>query len=95
MRCRATCLSLNQMKYVYNISSGMLLGHILSKEDITMNLGKVKVIIGIPISITANSLDQFLGRICHASSCCRLWHALFLDTKVEDHDLREIKVIVT
>ena len=82
------------MKYVFNISSGMVLGHILSKADITMNLDKIKAMIGIPISITANRLDQFLYRICIVSSYRHLLHALFVDTNVEDHNRREIKVIV-
>ena len=42
-RCRVACLSLNPAKYSFGITNRALLGHIVSKDGIAVDLGKIKV----------------------------------------------------
>ena len=48
----------------------MLLGHIVSKDGIAVDLNKVKAILEAPAPITANALSHFLGQI--------RWHSWML-----------------
>ena len=69
-KCRAYRLSLNPVKCVFGVSSGALLGHIVSKDGIAVDPHKVKAILEAPTPTTAKALSQFLGQI--------RWHSWML-----------------
>ena len=62
-RCRKARLSLNLAKCAFHVTSGALLGHIVSKEGITMDPAKVQAILHAPAPTTAKALNRFLGQI--------------------------------
>jgi hypothetical protein len=47
-KCREARLSLNPVKCAFAVTSGMLLGHIVSKDGIAMDPDKVKAILEAP-----------------------------------------------
>ena len=69
-RCRATRLSLNAAKCAFGVTSGALLGHIVSKEGIAVDPGKIDAIIKSPTPKNAKQLGRFLGQLC--------WHSRML-----------------
>ena len=62
-RCRQRRLSLNPEKCAFGVSSGALLGHIVSKEGIMDNLDKVKAILQALAPMNAKALTRFLGQM--------------------------------
>ena len=56
-------MSLNPSKCVFGVASGNLLGHVVSKEGITVDLDKVKAILEAPAPNNAKALSRFLGQI--------------------------------
>ena len=77
-RCRHARLSLNPAKCAFHVTSEALLGHIVSKEGITMEPHKVKSIFNAPAHTTAKALNWFLGQIRWHS--CMLWYLTDLAT---------------
>ena len=69
-RCRAAWLSLNTTKCVFLVTSGNLLGHIVSQEGIAMDPDKVQAIMNAPSPSTAKALNQVSGQI--------RWHSRML-----------------
>ena len=69
-KCRVYRLSLNPAKCVFGVSSGALLGHIVSKDGIAVDPDKVKAILEAPAPTTAKALSRFLGQI--------RWHSRML-----------------
>ena len=63
-RCRATRLSLNPAKCAFEVTSGALLEHIVSKEDIVVDPGKIYAFIKSPAPKNAKALGRFLGQLC-------------------------------
>jgi hypothetical protein len=61
-KCRAARLSLNPAKCAFAVTSRMLLGHIVSKDGIAMDLDKVKAILEAPAPHNAKALSRFLGK---------------------------------
>jgi hypothetical protein len=62
-KCREARLSLNPAKCAFAVTSGMLLGHIVSKDGIAMDPDKVKVILEAPATHNAKALSRCLGQI--------------------------------
>jgi hypothetical protein len=62
-KCRKAGLSLNPAKCAFAVTSGMLLGHIVSKEGIAMDPDKIKAILEAPAPHNAKALSRFLGQI--------------------------------
>ena len=56
-------LSLNPAKCTFRVTSGALLGHIVSQEGIAVDPDKVKAILDAPAPTNAKSLSRFLGQI--------------------------------
>jgi hypothetical protein len=54
---------LNPAKYTFAFTSGMMLGHIVSKDGIAMDPNKVKAILEAPAPHNAKALSRFLGQI--------------------------------
>ena len=62
-QCRSARLSFNPAKCTLGVTSGALLGHIVSKEGIVVDPRKIKVIIEAPAPCNAKALSRFLGQI--------------------------------
>jgi hypothetical protein len=62
-KCRGARVSLNPAKCAFAVTSGILLGHIVSKEGIAMYRDKVKAILEAPAPHNAKALSRFLGQI--------------------------------
>jgi hypothetical protein len=62
-KCKEARLSLNPAKCAFAVTSGMLLGHIISKDRIAMDLDKVKAVLAAPAPHNAKALSRFLGQI--------------------------------
>ncbi|KAL3693229.1 hypothetical protein R1sor_006880 [Riccia sorocarpa] len=56
-----TNASLNPEKCIFGCEEGLLLGHIISKDGIAVDLEKVKKIMELPFPVTLTKLRQFLG----------------------------------
>ena len=69
-KCRGYILSLNTAKCLFGVTGGALLGHIVSKEGISMDPNKVKAILQAPELTNAKALSRFLGQI--------RWHSRML-----------------
>jgi hypothetical protein len=61
--CRIAQLSLNPLNCAFRVASGMLLGHIISKEGIVVDPRKVEAILATPTPTTSKALSRFLGQI--------------------------------
>jgi hypothetical protein len=62
-KCREARLSLNPAKCAFVVTSGTLLGHIVSKDGIVMDPDKVKAILEAPAPHNTKALSRFLGQI--------------------------------
>jgi len=60
-------LRLNPVKYVFGGSSGRLLGFIVTKDRIKVDLEKVKAIQDMPTPKTEREVRSFLGRLNYIS----------------------------
>ena len=69
-RCKETRLSLNPMKCVFGVSSGVLLGHVVSKEGIAVDVKKIEAINNLEAPRNEKELGRFLGKI--------KWHGRFI-----------------
>ena len=56
-------LSLNAVKCAFGVTSRTRLGHIVSKEGIVVDLGKIDAIIKSPTPKNAKQLGRFLGQL--------------------------------
>jgi hypothetical protein len=71
--CWVARLSLNPANCCFTVTSGMLLGHIVSKDGIAMDPYKVKAILEAPAPHNAKALSRFLGQIrLHSRMICHL-----------------------
>ena len=61
-KCREYRLSLNPAKCVFGVTSGNLLGHIVSKDGIAVDPDKVREILEAPAPSNAKALSRFLGQ---------------------------------
>jgi hypothetical protein len=62
--CREARLRLNPAKCVFVVTSGLLLGHIVSKGGVAMDHDKVKLVLEDPVPHNAaKALNRFLGQI--------------------------------
>jgi hypothetical protein len=62
-RCREYDISLNPKKSIFGIDKGKLLGHIISKDRITIDPAKVEAIKKIPLPKDKKALQSFFGQI--------------------------------
>ena len=63
VRCRTSRLSLNLAKCAFDVTSGALLGHIVSKEGIAVDPNKITATIEANTPTNAKALSRFLGQI--------------------------------
>ena len=62
-RCCTARLSLNPVKCAFGVTSSTLLRHIVSKEGIAVDPGKIDAIIKSPTPKNAKALGQFLDQL--------------------------------
>ena len=106
-KCREARLSLNPAKCAFAVTSGMLQGHIVSKEGIAMDPDKVKAILEAPTPTNAKALSKLLGQIRWHSRMIQYLadfatplHAVvhkdpFTWTEEEDKDLCSLKILLS
>eukprot|EP00253_Pinus_taeda_P004101 PITA_04101 len=61
-RCREFGISLNPAKYVFGVTEGKLLGHIISKDGIEIDPERVEAIQKIPLPHNLKPLQSFLRK---------------------------------
>ncbi|KAL6348421.1 hypothetical protein AAG906_005729 [Vitis piasezkii] len=62
-RIRKFRLRLNPKKYTFGMTSGKLLGHMVSERGIEVNLDKIKAILDMPASKTKKDIRGFLSKL--------------------------------
>lgn len=62
-RCRKHDISLNPKKSVFGVTGGKLLGHIVSKEGIKVDLERVKSIQNLPLPSNKTVVHSFFGKV--------------------------------
>ena len=62
-RCRQIQLSMNIKKCIFATPIGILLGQIVYKEGIKVDIAKIKVIVNLKAPINAKQIRIFLGHI--------------------------------
>ena len=60
-------LRLNPKKYTFRVTSGKLLGHMVSEQGIEVDPDKIRAILDIPMSRTEKEIKGFLGRLQYIS----------------------------
>ena len=105
--CRVSRLSLNPAKCAFGVTSGSLLGHIVSKEGIVVDPNKIVAITQAKTPANAKALSRFLGQIRWHSWMLRyladfatplnvvVHRTLFSWTTVEDKAYGALKVMLT
>ena len=98
---------MNPAKCAFGVTSGALLGHIVSKEGIAVDPGKIDAIIKSPTPKNAKALGRFLGQLqwhsCmlrHLADFTTPLHAAvhrtpFRWTETEDKAYEDLKVMLT
>ena len=66
-RIRKFRLRLNPKKCTFGVTSGKLLGHIVSERDIEVDPDKIKAILDMPAPKTEKEIRGFLGRLQYIS----------------------------
>ena len=69
-RCRDTRLKLNPAKCAFAVKSGILLGHIVSKEGLSIDPDKVKAIQEMKPPGNSKEMERFMGKV--------KWHTRFV-----------------
>ena len=62
-RCRKYGISLNPRKCVFPVIKGKLLGHVVSKKGISIDLERIKAIKQIPLTHNKKGMQSFMGTI--------------------------------
>lgn len=63
LKCRKYGISLNAKKSLFGLDEGRLLGHIISKDGIRIDLARIEAIMQIPHPRNIKELQAFLGKI--------------------------------
>ena len=62
-KCREFGISLNLKKSIFAVHEGKLLGHIVSKQGITIDPERVRAILELPLPNHKKGLQRFLSQI--------------------------------
>ena len=60
-KCRTYMICLNPEKCAFMVRQGKILGHIVSKNGISIDLAKIKVIVELPRPRNAREVQSFMG----------------------------------
>ena len=99
-KCREARLNLNPAKYAFTVTNGMLLGHIVSKEGISMDPDKVKAILEAPRPTNAKAMSKFLGHVLYLEDFATPLYAVvhkepFTWTEEEDKASATLKILLS
>ena len=73
-KCKKINLTLNKDKCLFN-KSEIVYGHVISREEVKPDKGKVKAIINMPLPTDKKGVERLLGTVNYLSSLfqtCRL-----------------------
>ena len=70
-RCQRYGISLNPKKSVFVVTKGKLLGHILSKEGIVIDLERIETIMRIQPPANKRAMQYLFGKINFHEMCLR------------------------
>lgn len=62
-RCREFGVSVKPKKCVFVVHEGRLLGYVVSKHGITIDLERISAILALPLPAHKKGLQSFIGRI--------------------------------
>ena len=62
-RCRKYGISLNPKKCVFAVTEGKLLGHVISKKGISIDLKRIRVIEQIPLPHNKKGMQSSMGTV--------------------------------
>lgn len=62
-KCLEFGFSLNPKKCIFGVSQGKLLGHVVSKEGVSIDLNHIKSIKELPLPVNKKGIQSFLGKI--------------------------------
>lgn len=62
-KCLEFGISLNPKKCIFGVPQGKLLGHIVSKEGVSIDLDWVKAIKELPLPVNKKGVQSFLGKV--------------------------------
>jgi len=62
-KCRRFGLSLNPKKSIFSLEEGKLLGHIVSRDGVKIDLAKVQAVKKVPFPRSKKDIQKFLGKI--------------------------------
>ena len=60
-KCQTFCIYLNPKKCVFMVRQGRILGHIVSKKDISTDLDKINTIVDLPRPTNVKEVQAFMG----------------------------------
>jgi len=63
MRCRNFDISLNPYKFIFGVTKGNLLGHIVSDSGINIDPRRIVVILNLPAPTSKKEVQDFMGVI--------------------------------
>ena len=63
LKCSRYGISLNPRKYNFSMKEGKLLGHIISKDGIRIDLDKVKSILKVEVPRNKRDIQSFIGQV--------------------------------
>ena len=61
-RCREFVISLNLSKSFFGVIEGKILGHIISKYGVKLDLERIEAISKVPLPVSKKALQSFLGQ---------------------------------
>jgi hypothetical protein len=63
LHCRTFDISINPSKYVFGVTQGKLLGHIVFDSEINIDPERVTAILSLQVPSSKNKIQSFMGRI--------------------------------
>ncbi|XP_074300650.1 putative mitochondrial protein AtMg00860 [Silene latifolia] len=88
-RLRKYNMRLNPQKCAFGVTSGKLLGHIISHRGIELDPSKIKAIMEMPHPETEKEIPGFLGRVqyisCFIAKLTMICEPIFKKLKVGEH----------
>lgn len=88
-KCLEFGISLNPQKCMFRVPQGKLLGHIVSKEGVSIDPDRVKEIKEVPLPVNKKGVQSFLGKInfvsCFISDFVGMVRPITLMLKKEIH----------
>lgn len=62
-KCLEFGISLNPKKCIFGVPQGKLIGHVVSKEGVSINLDQIKALKELPLLVNKKGVQSFLGKV--------------------------------